>query len=70
MKLLIASSELAILIPMPTKDDQYSPEETERRMTDAIRRVFNTAPKPHSDMVCKRKRAKSVGGVRDGEKSP
>ena len=34
-------------------DDQYSPEETERRITDAIRRAVNTPPKRHKEMVGK-----------------
>jgi hypothetical protein len=44
---------------MSTKayDDQYSPEETERRMTDAIRRALSTPPKPHKKMVGNGKRA-------------
>jgi hypothetical protein len=35
-------------------DNQYSPEETERWMTDAIRRALNTPPKLHKEMIGKR----------------
>jgi hypothetical protein len=38
------------------KDENYSPEETERRMTDAIRRALNTPPKPQKELVGKGKR--------------
>jgi len=38
------------------QDDQYSPEETQRRMEAAIRRALNTPPKPHSEIVGKGKR--------------
>lgn len=37
-------------------DDQYSPEETERRITDAVRRALNTPPQPHKKMVGNEKR--------------
>lgn len=38
--------------------DQYSAEETKRRMDNAIRVALNTPPKPHSEMTAKGKRAK------------
>jgi len=31
-------------------DDQYSDEEAEQRMNDALRRALNTPPKPHEQM--------------------
>lgn len=37
-------------------DEMYSPEETQRRMDAALRRALNTPPKPHSEMVGKRRR--------------
>lgn len=40
-----------------SSDDQYSPEEAQRRMTNAIRRALNTPPTPHKEMVGKGKRA-------------
>lgn len=40
-----------------TDSGQYSERETERRMTDAIRRALSTPPKPHSEMIGKGKRA-------------
>jgi predicted oxidoreductase len=43
-----------------SSDDQYSPDETERRMTDAIRRALNTPPKPHKEMVGKGERASTT----------
>jgi len=33
------------------QDEQYSSEETQRRMDAALRRALNTPPKPHSEMV-------------------
>jgi hypothetical protein len=41
--------------------DQYSDQETARRMTDAIRRALNAPPKPHKEIVGNGKRA---GGKR------
>jgi hypothetical protein len=40
-------------------EDQYSPSETKRRMEDALRRALNTPPKPHSEMVGKRRTPKT-----------
>jgi hypothetical protein len=44
---------------MDRTDNQYSPEETVRRMENAIRRALNTPPKPHKEIVGKGKRAKA-----------
>jgi hypothetical protein len=43
---------------VPNREDQYSPEETKRRMESAISRALNTPPKPHSKMVGKGKRGR------------
>jgi len=43
-------------------DDQYSDEESTRRMNEALRRALTSPPKPHSEMKLgkrKVKRAKS-----------
>lgn len=45
-------------------DEQYGPEETQRRMEAAIRRALNTPPKPHSEMVGKGKRVSQPGKSR------
>jgi hypothetical protein len=46
---------------MDTKQsaDQYSPEETERRRDEAIRRALGTPPKPQKELVGKSQRAKA-----------
>jgi hypothetical protein len=51
-------------------DDQYSPEETERRMTDAVRRALNTPPKPHKEMTGngKREGAKQKSRVKKSDR--
>lgn len=38
--------------------DERGPDETKRRMDDAIRRALNTPPKPHSELTAKGKRGK------------
>lgn len=35
--------------------DERGPDETKRRMDDAIRRALNTPPKPHSELTAKGK---------------
>ena len=52
-------------------DDQYSPEETQRRMENAIRRALNTPHKPNKDFVGKTERARKrrVGSRRPVEQS-
>jgi hypothetical protein len=42
---------------MKTADDEYSPEETERRARDAVRRSFQTPYKPQKEFIGKTKRA-------------
>ena len=39
--------------------EEFSPEETARRMEDAIRRALNTPSKPNSEYVGKSERAKA-----------
>jgi hypothetical protein len=46
---------------MNARSDEYSAEETQRRMDNAIRRALNTLPKPHSEMVGKGKRVSRTG---------
>ena len=46
-------------------DDQYSDEETERRMRDALRRALTTPPKPQKAMVGKAAKSKPI---KKGEK--
>src|SRR5947208_2440302 len=59
--------------PMKDDDEQYSPEETARRMERGIRRFLNTPPKPHgknptSPPAPKRKgRPASTGRVHKGK---
>jgi len=36
-------------------DDQFSPEETKRRMESALRRALTTPHKPHAPLKAKRK---------------
>jgi hypothetical protein len=36
---------------MQKSSEQYSPEETERRRDEAIRRALNTPPKPQKEMA-------------------
>jgi hypothetical protein len=38
---------------MTDEDDQYSPEETERRRGEAIRRALDTPPKPQKEIIGK-----------------
>lgn len=38
---------------MTDEDDQYSPEETERRRDEAIRRALDTPPKPQKEIIGK-----------------
>jgi hypothetical protein len=54
----------AIIPIMTTKqsDDEYTPEETAKRMENAIRRAFNTPPQPRTKPKAKssQKKGKKV----------
>jgi hypothetical protein len=36
--------------PVQRDDDQYSPEEAQRRFVAAVKAALNTPPKPHKSM--------------------
>jgi hypothetical protein len=40
------------------QDDQFSDEETTRRMNEALRRALTSPPKPHSEMKIGKRKAK------------
>jgi hypothetical protein len=49
-------------------DDQFSDEEAERRMNEALRRALNTPPKPQATVRHPRKKAKPTGASRQPRK--
>jgi len=46
------------------RDDESSPEEIAHRRDAGLLRALNTPPKPHSEMVGKRKRVSQTGKSR------
>jgi hypothetical protein len=48
------------------KDEQYSDEEAERRMNEALRRALNTPPQPHAAVRHPRRKAKPTGAGHQG----
>jgi len=53
-----------------TSEDQYSPEETERRLQKTLKTAFNMKPTPLKDIPRKRKVSRTKQATVKGSKAP